>query len=228
MVWEYTFGVDTTGTPVLYPSTDAPEGLIVLTPPGLLTLFSGQGDIVWQHDLEEISYTTPAVGDMTATASPKSSRAIKTGAVVVLNADGTERWRRQLGESITGTQGPTLPDLDGDGAREILCGTNSGYVTCLNGQGDFLWRIRTDVYRNTPVTVIPGASGLPEMLVFGTENDHVAGVAPDGDLMWLAPTGKPVWAEPPHRGRTRRRSRLRTHCEHEFQQPEQPAHRVER
>ncbi|MFO8079264.1 MAG: hypothetical protein R6V07_03055 [Armatimonadota bacterium] len=61
---------------------------------------------------------------------------LEDGAVVVLDADNEPLWRWEAEAPIAAVTGV---DLDGDGADEVVAGSEDGQVTALRG-GDVLWQ----------------------------------------------------------------------------------------
>ena len=191
-VWEYQCGANLKASPVFYPSVTEPTGVIANTEDGRIVLVNGQGELLWEHDLSPEggegtwADASAAVGDLDGDGTMEIVTAMLEGEVVVLNADGTERWRFPLEGSVTDWSSPCLPDLDGDGACEVLLGDQSGWMTCLSGEGKRLWRVHVDDYQVSAPAFIRDPVASPDKIVYGTENDHVVAVSPQGDLLWLA------------------------------------------
>ncbi len=185
-VWEYDCGGPLATTPVLFPSVGAPTGVIVATRDGRMMLVDAKGKRVWEHTFGERAAAAPAVGDVDGDGKPEIVTATITGTLVVLAADGTERWRFPLGGKVVDWSSPCLPDLDGDGAREIVIGDQSGWLNCLSGDGKRRWRVTVDAYQVSPAAFVEGTGGGPDTILFGTENDHMAAVGSTGELVWLA------------------------------------------
>ena len=186
LVWEYDCAEETSGTPVLYPGIESPENIIIIERPGKIISLDGHGQLVWATDLGEIADATPAVGDLDGDGTPEIVTATRAGEVVALDGKGVELWRHPLMGKVQDWSAPVLPDLDGDGIREVICGDIAGYMNCLSGDGKLLWRVKVDPYRVSPAAVALGPEGRAAMIVYGTENDHVVALGPDGGLRWLA------------------------------------------
>ena len=191
-VWEYRVEGGIKGTPVLFPTVEAPTGVLVNAADGRVILVSGKGAPAWEVDLTpgseagDWAEAPPAVGDLDGDGTPEIVAALLTGDVVVLGADGTERWRYPLEGAVTDWSSACLADLNGDGKCEIVIGDQSGWMTCLSGAGERLWRIKVDPYQVSPAAFIRDAGPCPDKIVYGTENDHVVAVSSAGQLLWVA------------------------------------------
>jgi FG-GAP-like repeat len=191
-VWEYDCGAKIKASPVFFPSVTDPTGVIANTEDGRIVLISGKGELLWEHDLSPEggagtwADASAAVGDLDGDGTAEIVTAMLEGEVVVLNADGTERWRFPLEGTVTDWSSPCLPDLDGDGACEILLGDQSGWMTCLSGDGKRIWRLKVDDYQVSAAAFIKDPSGFPDKIIYGTENDHMVALSPQGELLWVA------------------------------------------
>ena len=192
IVWEYSCGAKIKASPVLFPSVTEPTGVIANTEDGRIVLISGKGELLWERNLSPEggdgvwADASAAVGDLDGDGTPEIVTAMLAGEVVVLNADGTERWRAPLEGAVTDWSSPCLADLDGDGCCEILLGDQSGWMNCFSGDGKRLWRLKIDDYQVSAAAFIKDPSGYPDKIIYGTENDHVVAVSPQGELLWVA------------------------------------------
>ena len=107
------------------------------------------------------------------------------GAVIVLNADGSQSWTHGFGCRINDL---TAVDLDGDGKDEIAVARQDHFVSVLDDTGEELWKRELKLYRRPPyVNVICAGDldgdGKPEV-VAGGENWRFYAFAADGTELW--------------------------------------------
>lgn len=102
--------------------------------------FSPSQNLLWEVDLDGEGSSTPAVwGDtiyLTLTAGEQD-------VTLAFDADGTEKWRRELGKARAGkhanaTGSNPSPVTDGE---HVVVYFKSGLVACLDTAGNELWRV---------------------------------------------------------------------------------------
>ena len=163
------------------------------------------GDRAWAVDAHRVTGLAAADGTVFATGSTPA------GGAVSAVADGERRWLRDdlgsvhLPPTVAGdvvlvstslgrlyaldrATGDTVwrHDRAGGGpappaaarGRVYLPSGNGSRATCLDlGTGDVLWRLETGVYHARPVATADG-------VYFGTPNEGLFAVAPDGTVRW--------------------------------------------
>jgi outer membrane protein assembly factor BamB len=145
--------------------TDRPvvaEGLVLVpTASELLAYDVASGERVWRYapPPDAPVFHAPAVRDGLVYATFRE----EGGAVALDPADGSVRWRGDVGEPAS----PPLPMLDGD-ARRVLVGETSGRLRLLDGLGEPVWRYGLF----GPVTHLRGRGELP-VVHAGTEAGEV-------------------------------------------------------
>lgn len=102
----------------------------------LVVFDAHEGDREFAIPMSSYGYGQPAVGNLTATPGAEVVVSDIQGTVLAVSSNGTELWRVTLGD-ITWAS-PVIADVDGDGAREVLVGTNDRTVL-LNAAGDIEW-----------------------------------------------------------------------------------------
>ncbi|MEA5406159.1 PQQ-binding-like beta-propeller repeat protein [Haloarculaceae archaeon H-GB2-1] len=122
--------------------------------------------------LTTYGYGRPTVANLTDAPTPEIVSADIRGTVVVGRADGTVLWNRTLGSSTWAA--PVVADVDADGTRDVLVGTNHG-VVLLAPDGDVTWR--ADV--SGDAIAVAQADDDPALEVFATGSDGVRAL--DGD-----------------------------------------------
>lgn len=75
--------------------------------------------------------SSPAVGDVDGDGLQEIVLDTTSGVVLVLDAEGGERWRAELGGVFS--VAPTLANVAGDAGLEVLALSNAGRLWCLDG-----------------------------------------------------------------------------------------------
>lgn len=100
-----------------------------------------------------------------------------------ISADGTQRWRRDLGGPIYGAA--ALAD------GRVYVGSDANFFFALDARtGAVVWHLRTDDDADTGVAIAPDGT-----LVFGSGSDVLA-VSREGELRWRFRTGLKVFSTP--------------------------------
>lgn len=184
VVWERDIGDAIGGSPVLYPSMDKPEGLIVTNTEGTVYRLDRKGEIVWEHVIDGLLLSTTGIGDLDGDGVADVVAGTRAGLVVAISGSGQRLWTYQLVGRIEGWRDPITPDLDGDGVAEVLIGDDAGWLTCLSGAGKRLWRTSVDAFRvGIPAVADINGDGTLE-IVHGTENERIVALDRHGKVLW--------------------------------------------
>ncbi len=98
-----------------------------------------------------------------------------------LAEDGTELWRSALGALV---HPPARGDLGGDGAAEIVCASDDGFLLCTDDRGRERWRFPLEE-PGAPALADVDGDGRLEVLVGG--GDGLLCLTAEGALRWEAP-----------------------------------------
>lgn len=178
---------------------DAPVAVVVPTDPtchgegtaaatSLSTKWSW-ADNPLQPGFEQVM-STPVVGDLDGDGVPEivvtnfaGEDWTGSGVVTALAGDGSgTRWSVARGTS--GTGGPALGDLDGDGSPEICTAGDASSVTCLDRDGNLLWTAGSTPWFQGAVAIADlDGDGFSEV-IFGAEVFDAW-----GNLLWTGAAG---------------------------------------
>ncbi|QLH82780.1 PQQ-binding-like beta-propeller repeat protein [Halosimplex pelagicum] len=162
-----------------------PEGVVCGSGSAVVAL-ALDGDSRWETDIGAPVRGAPAVADGTVYVASAD------GTVAALSADdGTERWRRSVGDAATA---PAVGSADG---RDVLvAGTDSGVVSLSTADGSERWRTGQERIRGTPAVTDSAGSAGP-LAVAGGDDGLVRGLAlSDGSERWTTETGGAVHGSP--------------------------------
>ncbi len=150
----------------------------------------GAGDPPWNPDgYTDGVFSTPAVGDVDGDGRPEIVYGAFDKCIYVWHGDGTPAagwWNtttnqpaRCLADTIWSS--PALADLDGDGVKDIVIGTDvdpqykGGSVWAFKGNNTKLWRVyTTQTIQSSPAVGDIDGDGYPEVVV-GTGTGYPQG-----------------------------------------------------
>jgi outer membrane protein assembly factor BamB len=165
------------------------EDEVFVQTPGQVAIFSANGDTLYRLDTSNAKST---MGDFDGDGVDEFAVAELAGSglrVMAYTVDGDSLWESTVPDVGAPARGQSL-DLDGDGQREVVFGTNAGVVVVLSGEGGSVrWQ-----YRFPP-------DNAENLEVRGTDDVRWAGrtylAAADygGHVVLLDAEGRPVWEE---------------------------------
>jgi len=122
-----------------------PDGLLCGTHAGRVCLLTPEGDTVWEADMgsrvRSAGFAVLAEGRRVCLVGTHAgqAKALDVGT-------GRELWAYQC-EPYSGRVGSVgtifAADLDGDGAHEVVAGSDNWHYHAVSAQGKLLWRVRT-------------------------------------------------------------------------------------
>ncbi|MBI5091109.1 MAG: VCBS repeat-containing protein [Candidatus Hydrogenedentes bacterium] len=130
---------------------------------------------------------SPGIGDLDGDGNVEIVVGTTAGLVVALNGAGTDLWRRETGASICIP--PTVADVIGDTAPEVLVVNRQGRVLCLEGRtGAVIW--------DRALLARPewGTTALAVGDLDGDGAPEIVTGALDGTVVCLRGSGEQAWA----------------------------------
>jgi hypothetical protein len=125
-----------------------------------------------------------ALGDLDGDGTLEIAVQTEETGFYALHADGSTMWKKCW---AGGNSAPVIADLDGNGKKEVIVGSDSGFLSVLDGAtGDPLWTFDATKSGITPasITVSPTVAdldGIPPLDILFTARN-----APDGDAASFA------------------------------------------
>ena len=162
-------------------------------------VYRANGQLVWKYETRDVIMSTAAVGDV-APGSPGLEIVIGSGDrfVYLLSSSGQLLWKRATGWIVRSS--PLLVDVNGDGALEIVVGSDDKKVWAWRNNGDRLtgWPQSTGAaVSSSPIAGDIDHDGQLEIVV-GSDDGFVYAWNADGSAAtdWPKEAGYPIKSAP--------------------------------
>ncbi|HBL18100.1 MAG TPA: hypothetical protein DD417_15445, partial [Elusimicrobia bacterium] len=203
-LWRFILGSHAISTPAVE----------VLTPGGAPRVFGGSfdtqfraidgktGKLLWAYPAGDWIWSSPAVADLDGDGSREvvfatdGEQSLRPGVLHCLDAaTGKLRWKQPLSQFVRASA--AVADVDQDGVREVLIGSDDGVFRVFSGKdGTLEWSFATggEILSSAAVGDLDG-DGLPE-IVFGSADGKVYALTGRGAIAWTRDLGAPVYSSP--------------------------------
>lgn len=150
---------------------------------------AGAQELAWKYVPTSGSVdTSPGIGDLNGDGQPEIVLCTTAGLIVTVDAKGKELWRQEMRGPICIP--PSVADVMGDPALEVLVMNRQGQILCLKGStGDILWNATLPgrVEWGTTALACGDVDGDGSLeIVAGTMDGAVACLRGNGDQVWTA------------------------------------------
>ncbi|MBN1348458.1 VCBS repeat-containing protein [candidate division KSB1 bacterium] len=172
-------------------NNDGSSEIVVASVSGVIHCVNSAGKILWRFETNSRVPYTLVLADVNMDGRLEILAATVAGWLYCLTSDGALHWKFYA-EPQSGP--PAVGDLDGDGAPEIVYGTDLHKIFCLDHSGQYRWHIPYDGYfgRSLPLIADVDGNGTPEVLLTRSEVCHNSAVIAidgiKGSVLWEAPT----------------------------------------
>jgi len=164
----------------------------------------------WVFDAHSPLLSSAAIADIDGDGLMEVVFGTKDGAVYCLDHEARERWIFRTGEKVSPgdeyfydldklhaiSSAPVLADINADGKKEIVVGTDQGTLYVFSCDGKLLWKKQIGgAIRASPKVVDLNGDGQPEILVSST-NRKVMVLNPSGEVLASFKARGPVTCTP--------------------------------
>ncbi len=152
----------------------------------------------------------PFVDDINADGNEEIIMATKDGRIILLDMYGMKKWEFAIKEKIDKVDllfmeeeavnsifgSPRTYDIDADGKKEILFGTQLGSVYALSCDGKLLWKYETgSAIKGSPAIADVNQGGSPEIIV-GADDHTLHVITNKGTVVWTFDVGTGIQVTP--------------------------------
>lgn len=170
----------------------------------------GQLAQLWSFDSKSSLLAAPQAADIDADGQFEVVFGTKGGKIYALANDGALKWHYDITEQFTDVElmfldtesmnsiesTPALGDLDSDGKKEIIFGSELGFVYCLSSAGQLLWKFKCDGAVKGGITLRDiNGDGQLEVL-FGSSDTYFYALDSRGKLVWRHQCGAAIESTP--------------------------------
>jgi len=158
---------------------------------------SGRIEEKWHYDSESLLLSSPIIEDIDGDGRKEIVFGTKNGKIISIDLEGRPKWIYEVEDSHSQVElmfldtdkvnsissSPNIADIDGDGHKEIVFGTESGKVYVLDNKGKQIWNYKTDgPIRGTPF-IQKFANNQTGILV-GSSDKNLYFLNAKGQLLW--------------------------------------------
>jgi len=180
---------------------------------GLKGILGGKKGVIkerWKYDSKQSLLAPPIVTDLNNSGEKAIVYGTKEGQIHSLDKEGNPKWIFNSQEQISSTElmffdvetvnsiqsSPNIQDINGDGKKEILFGTEMGVVYALNGDGKPLWKFKAEgSVRGGILIKDVNGDGKPE-IIFGSGDKNLYILNAQGQVMFKHEIGQQIESTP--------------------------------
>jgi len=158
---------------------------------------TGRLEEKWNYDAGSLLLSSPVIEDIDGDGRKEIIFGTKNGKILSINMDGSPKWvysaeeqRSQVELMFLDTDkansissSPNVADINGDGHKEIVFGTESGRLYVLDSKGKQLWSYRAEgPIRGTPY--VQQFANKQVGILFGSCDKNIYFLNGKGQLLW--------------------------------------------
>lgn len=155
-----------------YDEDGVPEVLVATSEQAFVAYNLTTGEEELRRNLSSYGYSRPLVANLTADEGNETTVIDLLGGVFVYGPDGNERWSNRFEDARV--REPTVADVDGDGAPEVVFGLLLGEGIALENDGSVAWRTTLPNAVSTKWMAVGQGDDDPQLEVaYGTFNGSI-------------------------------------------------------
>jgi outer membrane protein assembly factor BamB len=171
---------------------------------------SGRLQQLWEFRSEGQILGPLAVEDIDNDGQNEILFGTNKGELFCLIGSGMVKWKFNVHENLSETDlmffdlenlnsintKPHIADINGDGKKEIIFGSEMGLVYCLNSLGQLLWKYKAADAIRGGVTTADITSDSAKEVIFGCMDSYLYVLTFTGKLLWKVKTKAPIESTP--------------------------------
>ncbi|MGV8086338.1 MAG: PQQ-binding-like beta-propeller repeat protein [Candidatus Woesearchaeota archaeon] len=158
---------------------------------------SGRLEEKWNYNSGSLLLSSPVIEDMDGDGKKEIIFGTKSGKIISIDLNGHSKWVYNAEEEHSQVElmfldsdktnsissSPNIVDIDGDGHKEVVFGTESGRLYALNSNGKELWTYKADgPIKGTPF--IQKFANNQVGILFGSSDHNLYFLNGKGQLLW--------------------------------------------
>jgi len=158
---------------------------------------SGRIEERWNYDTGSLLLSSPVIEDIDGDGKKEIIFGTKNGKIVSIDLEGNQKWIYSAEEQHSQVElmfldtdtvnsissSPNVADINNDGHKEIVFGTEAGRLYVLDSKGKQLWSYRADgPIRGTPY--IQKFANNQTGILFGSSDKNLYFLNDKGQLLW--------------------------------------------
>ena len=152
---------------------------------------------LWKYDSGALLLSSPVVEDIDNDGKKEIIFGTKNGSILSIDMDGNLKWVFSAQETISDVElmfldtesansinsSPNIDDINNDGKKEIIFGTEAGKLYVLDSKGKLLWNYKVEgPIRGSPL--IQKFSNNVTGILFGSTDKNLYFLNSGGKLFW--------------------------------------------
>ncbi len=158
---------------------------------------SGRLEEKWNYNAGSSLLSSIVVDDINGKGKKEIIFGTKNGKIMSVDINGKSNWTYDVSDAHSQTElmfmdsestnsisgSPTICDIDGDGKKEIVFGTDSGRIYALTSTGQEIWNYKVDgAIKGTPY--IQKFANNQVGILFGSSDHNLYFLNGKGQLLW--------------------------------------------
>ena len=154
----------------------------------------------WKYDSGTFLLSSPVIEDIDNDGKKEIIFGTKNGKILSIDIDGNLKWAFSAEDNTSEAElmfldtessnsinsSPNIEDLNFDGKKEIVFGTEAGKLYVLDNKGKLLWQYQADgAIRGAPI--VQKFAGKQAGIIFGSSDKNLYFLNAQGKLIWRYP-----------------------------------------
>jgi outer membrane protein assembly factor BamB len=160
----------------------------------------------WKYDSQSTLLAPPVIADLSNNGHKSIIFGTKDGKICSIDVNANVQWMFNTQEQVGDVElmfldadtassiesSPNIADINNDGKKEIVVGSEMGNIYALSYEGELLWKFKTEGSIRAPVLIndINGDGKLE--ILFGSGDKNLYVLNNEGKLLWQYEAGSSI------------------------------------